>query len=127
MAGKLIVPAQPPLPTARNLPFQFSAGSQISISMCESGVGASTAAMRQWAGSAIGSCPRPAVYGPAATSSAAVMVISGPASDLRPSHGVADARVPANMSAPIIEASWFDPLYTRAGSARNVTDSYRPG
>jgi hypothetical protein len=117
MAGKLMVPAQPPLPTARNFPFQFSAGSQISISMCESGVGARTAAMRQWAGRATGCCPRPAVDGPAATSSAAVMVISGPASDLRLSHGVAAASVPTNMSAPIIEASWFSPLYTH-GAAR---------
>ena len=58
-----MMPAQPPLPTAWNLPFQFSAGSQTSISMCESGDGFSTAATRQCAGSTIagaaGACPRP--------------------------------------------------------------------
>ena len=46
MASNEIVPAHPPLPTARNLPFQFSAGNQISIWMCESGDGVSVAATR---------------------------------------------------------------------------------
>ena len=48
-----MVPAQPPLPTAWNFPFQFSAGSQTSISICESADGVRTAATRQCAGSRI--------------------------------------------------------------------------
>src|SRR2546423_909175 len=43
-------PAQPPFPTAKNLPFQPSDGSQSSISICESLDGVSTAETRQWAG-----------------------------------------------------------------------------
>ena len=45
-----MLPFQPPLPTARNLPFQPDAGSQTSILMSESAVGLSVAATRQNAG-----------------------------------------------------------------------------
>src|SRR5256885_9677149 len=91
-----MTPAQPPPPTIWNLPFQFSAGNHTSISMCESVVGCSTAATRQCAarmmGVGCGAAPRPGVaYGPAGTSSAAVMVVSGSVSDFRLSQGVDDA------------------------------------
>ena len=43
-------PAKPPLPTARNLPFQFSVGSHSSTLMFESGVGFSTSVTRQCCG-----------------------------------------------------------------------------
>src|SRR5262245_58266838 len=45
-----IAPAQPPLPTARNLPFQFFVGSQSSTLMFESGVGLSTIVTLQCSG-----------------------------------------------------------------------------
>ena len=92
MAGVLIVPAQPPLPTAWNFPFQSSAGSQSSISIWESGDGARTAATRQWAGSEAGACPgAPAGGGPAGRSSAAVMVTPGRSMFPRLSHGTGAA------------------------------------
>src|SRR5712691_4899679 len=63
IAAKLMVPAQPPFPTASNFPFQFSDGSQTSISISESEDGFSTAATRHRAGSAsgggAGAGPRP--------------------------------------------------------------------
>src|SRR5205823_4609390 len=46
-----MVPAQPPLPTAWNLPFHAWAGSQTSILMSESDEGVSVAATRQKVGS----------------------------------------------------------------------------
>src|SRR5207253_1075828 len=46
-----MTPAQPPLPTAWNFPFQATAGSQTSILMSESDDGVSVAATRQKAGS----------------------------------------------------------------------------
>ena len=48
-------PAHPPLPTARNLPFQLAAGIHNSISMCESADGVSVAVTRQNAGSCLNS------------------------------------------------------------------------
>src|SRR4026207_1391424 len=45
-----MVPAHPPLPTAWNLPFHATAGSQTSILMSESEEGVSVAATRQKAG-----------------------------------------------------------------------------
>src|SRR5690606_39834867 len=50
MAEKLIDPAQPPLPTTRNLPFHAS-GIQSSMRISESGRGVSVAATRQCEGS----------------------------------------------------------------------------
>src|SRR5688572_10613108 len=87
-----MVPAQPPLPTAWNLPFQFSAGSQTSISMCESDEGLRTTATRQWAGSlgcgAAGAAappppaaprpPRPPAWAPAAGAAGATGPPGGP-------------------------------------------------
>src|SRR5256885_14922143 len=46
-----MVPAQPPLPTAWNFPFQSAAGIQTSILMSESDEGVSVAATRQKVGS----------------------------------------------------------------------------
>src|SRR5215813_5626485 len=51
-----MVPAQPPLPTAWNFPFQSEAGSQTSILMSESGEGVSVAATRQNAGNWLNCC-----------------------------------------------------------------------
>src|SRR5262247_3602310 len=46
-APKEILPAQPPLPTPANLPFQFSRGNQTSKRICDSLVGAITPVIRQ--------------------------------------------------------------------------------
>src|SRR3954465_15956434 len=65
-----MTPAHPPLPTAWNLPFQFSAGSQTSTAMSEYADGFSVAATRQYAPSVVpagacafagtlGGCPPP--------------------------------------------------------------------
>src|SRR5262245_56508657 len=51
-----MVPAQPPLPTAWNLPFHVWAGSQTSILMSESEEGVSVAATRQNAGNCLTCC-----------------------------------------------------------------------
>lgn len=76
-----MLPAQPPLPTASNLPFQLVAGSQTSILMSESGDGVRVAVTRQKAGRVVkGLGPRPGAGGvkaPAATVWAAVMVVVG--------------------------------------------------
>src|ERR1700682_896422 len=99
-----MMPAQPPLPTIWNLPFQFSVGNHASILISESAEGFRVAATRQCAGSISGCAPprpvacagppapRPAPaggrYGPAATDSTAVNVVSGSESDLSWSQGV---------------------------------------
>src|ERR1700742_4981730 len=103
MAANVIDPAQPPLPTAWNLPFQSVAGSQASVSICESGEGVRTMATRQYAGSIrAGAAPRPpgagaalprpggcgGRNGPAGTDSTVVKVTLGSVSDLRFSQGV---------------------------------------
>src|SRR5439155_12870833 len=102
MAGKLMMPAHPPPPTNWNLPFQFS-GSHASISISESGDGRRIALTRQRAGTicaggaagpprplpsaAAGAAPRPGcANGPAATISAATIVVFGSESDLSASH-----------------------------------------
>src|SRR5437867_3023281 len=115
-----MTPAHPPLPTAWNFPFQFSAGSHTSIAISESADGRSTAATRQCAGNMIAGCagaaprPRPApgagtdgagaagagppapgpagVYSPAGTVSAAVIVVPVSAIDFRLSQGADAAR-----------------------------------
>src|SRR5881392_950333 len=82
-----MAPAQPPLPTARNLPFQFSAGIHNSISMYESADGVKVAAMRQCAGNCTPPCAaRPVRCDPAGTYSTAVTVVCGIESDFKPSH-----------------------------------------
>src|SRR5215471_11829909 len=100
-----MLPAQPPLPTAWYLLFQFSAGSHSSISMCESAEGVNVSATRQNAGSTGGTgvAPRPAGagvgagaaagaaaarYGPAAMDSAEVIVASASFRELNFSQGV---------------------------------------
>ena len=45
-----MIPAQPPLPTPANFPFQLASGSQTSKAICDSGVGAMTPATRQKGG-----------------------------------------------------------------------------
>src|SRR5215216_3367706 len=99
-----MTPAQPPPPTASNLPFQVS-GSHTSNSIFESGDGLATAATRQCGGScngAGGGPPAPGaaggVNGPAATGCAAVIVVFGSESDLRFSQaaGLESARTRAN-------------------------------
>src|SRR4051794_25347535 len=51
-----MTPAHPPLPTASNLPFQFSAGIHTSIGMSESGDGLTVAATRQYGPSIVPVC-----------------------------------------------------------------------
>src|SRR5579862_3682570 len=91
-----MTPAQPPLPTAWNLPFHPLAGSQTSILMSESLVGVSVAATRQNSPSALyGFRPRGGPSGgwnvPAATTSTLVMAVSLSASLARLAHGAANA------------------------------------
>src|SRR6185295_19804517 len=108
MAPVSIAPAQPPLPTARNLPFQFSAGIHSSISMCESEEGARTAATRQCAGNAAPAPrPRPAGAAPAGRNSAAVMAVLGRESVLRPSHADCCWAIVANKKkAKLVIMAW---------------------
>src|ERR1019366_2724014 len=95
-----MTPAQPPLPTASYLRFQFVAGSQTSILISESEVGLRVARTRQKAGRSfqgLAAGPRPArplglagrVNSPAATFCALVMVASGKVRVVRESQGVA--------------------------------------
>ena len=102
-----MVPAQPPLPTARNFPFQFSDGSHNSISMRESGEGVRVAATRQKAGSCLKAALCWAEPGaenaPAATSCAVVIFAWGSASAASRSQPAGDGsgpRVPC--AAPIV-------------------------
>src|ERR1700704_818613 len=91
-----MTPAQPPLPTAWNLPFHFSSGSHTSISMCESDEGVSTMATRQRGGTR--DC---APYGPAGTDSAAVIVVFGNDKDFSFSHVVPELVSVANNAAAV--------------------------
>src|SRR5436853_7834165 len=90
-------PFQPPLPTASNFPFQLEAGNHTSILMSESGVGFTVAAIRQKAGRSLNCAPPPrppppaGAKAPAATAWAEVMVVPGSLSDVRLSHGAAEA------------------------------------
>src|SRR5438045_3242972 len=100
-----MLPAHPPFPTARNFPFQFSAGSHNSISMCESDDGASTAATRQYAGSGAPCAPRPprpACGAPAATNSTEVIVVFCNERDFRPSHGACCATAANTTAAKLV-------------------------
>src|SRR6266850_2315479 len=89
-----MTPAQPPLPTAWNFPFQAAAGSHTSIRMSESDDGLSVAATRQKAGSwrnwGTGAVPG-RVNPPAGTIWANVIDVFGSARDDRVSHGAAAA------------------------------------
>src|SRR5262245_31259684 len=92
-----MIPAQPPFPTASNFPFQFSAGSQTSMSICESDDGRKVAATRQNVGTMSGACAGalggPGCTGgrnsPAGTTSAIVIIVLGNESDFSPAQGVA--------------------------------------
>src|ERR1017187_2932979 len=99
-----MVPAQPPLPTAWNFPFQPDSGSQTSIWMSESLVGFSVAATRQKAGSSLYWRAAAAVTpgklnSPAWTDRASVIVESGSASADRLSHEAATATIGARTAA----------------------------
>ena len=89
-----MVPAQPPLPTAWNLPFHAAAGSQTSILMSESEEGVSVAATRQNAGNWLNCCtaagPVPGrLNPPAGTIWAKVIEVFGSARDDKLSHDAA--------------------------------------
>src|SRR6185295_11117129 len=87
-----MMPAAPPLPVPRNLPFHAAVGGiQTSILMCDSGVGVSVAATRQNAGvfmpGAVALAPGVRKV-PASTGTAAVMVTSCSFSAPSASHAV---------------------------------------
>src|SRR5438094_1685024 len=99
-----MVPAQPPLPTAWNFPFQATAGSQTSILMSESDEGVSVAATRQKAGSWLSCGTAGPVAGrvnpPAGTIWANVIDVFESASDDMLSHDAAAVMAcPSIMSA----------------------------
>src|SRR5262245_15288849 len=114
IAGYEMLPAQPPLPTAWNFPFQPAVGIQTSILMSESLVGFTVAALRQneaISANGDGAFPRPprpaaaprprpsprsaagGVNAPAATVCALVMVTFGSARAPRLSQGAEAANV----------------------------------
>src|SRR5881409_926678 len=92
-----MVPAQPPLPTAWNLPFHAWAGSQTSILMSESDEGVSVAATRQKVGSWLNCGTAGPVPGrvnpPAGTVWAKVIEVFGSVRDDRLSHDALASRV----------------------------------
>src|SRR5262249_62006743 len=90
-----MLPANPPLPTPWNLPFQFEAGSQTSTWMLESAEGLMTSATRQKAGTLGIGGPSGGVKDPAGTDCAVVTVAPGSVSSERPAHGVAAAEAEA--------------------------------
>src|SRR5437867_5322337 len=77
-AGYGIVPAHPPLPTAKNLPFHPDAGNQISVLMSESLLGVNVAVTRQKAGRLpngfAAAPPRPAPPPPGGTKAPAATI-----------------------------------------------------
>src|SRR5689334_3206149 len=91
-----MLPAQPPLPTAWNLPFHPAAGSQTSILISESEEGVSVAATRQKAGNWLNCGTAGPVPGrvnpPAGTLWARVIEVFGSARDDKLSH---DAGAPS--------------------------------
>src|SRR2546428_811744 len=98
-----MTPAQPPLPTAWNFPFQATAGSHTSILMSESDDGVSVAATRQNAGNWL-NCGTGAVPGrvnpPAGTIWANVIEVFESVRDDMLSHDAAAVRArPSIISA----------------------------
>src|SRR4029453_7022006 len=99
-----MVPAQPPLPTARNFPFHACAGIQISTLMSESDGGVSVVATRQKAGiwlncGTVGPLPG-RMNPPAGTISANVIEVFGSVSEDKLSHDVVVLRAcPSTFSA----------------------------
>src|SRR5580704_13660102 len=91
-----MVPAQPPLPTAWNFPFQSATGSQTSILMSESHEGVSVASTRQkvgnWLNCGVAGPVPGRVNAPAGTTRARVIEAFGSARDDRLSHDDADLR-----------------------------------
>src|SRR6186997_31830 len=87
-----MTPAQPPLPTAWNLPFQPFTGNQTSTLISESLLGLRVTATRQKSGRSLyGFAPRPVVCPggencPAGTTLDIVTVVSGNLRDARLSH-----------------------------------------
>src|SRR4029077_13357987 len=76
-------PANPPLPTLRNLPFQSEAGNHTSKRISESAVGRITPARRQNAGSLSMGLPDGGVNLPAGTACTVVTVVFGSLAPLR--------------------------------------------
>src|SRR5689334_3468923 len=120
-----MTPPAPPLPVPRNLPFHPAAGgSQTSILMCDSAVGARVAATRRNAGFCIGADVAFAVgvrNDPAATSAALVIVVSAILRPLSASHdvcGCAKMGTAASAKATAAEAIIFMARdYTHAGGS----------
>src|SRR5688500_100090 len=96
MAAVWMLPAHPPLPTAKNLPFQFSVGIHNSISIWESGEGFSVAATLQCAGNGCA----------AGTNSTAVIVVWGNGTDFKLSQGVCWIRAAAARSVSMLVMVW---------------------
>src|SRR5687767_15551143 len=96
-----MVPAQPPLPTAWNLPFHATTGSQTSILISESGEGVSLAATRQKAGNWLNCGTTGPVPGglnpPAGTSWTKVIDVFGSTRDDKLSHDAAALRAWASI------------------------------
>src|SRR5215469_10024592 len=97
-----MVPAQPPLPTASNFPFQFTIGSQTSILMSESDEGVRVAATRQKAGNSVNCWVAELVAGrenvPTGTTWARVIEVFRSAKDDRLSHDEADVGACARVA-----------------------------
>src|ERR1700676_4597753 len=107
MSLMTMFPAHPPLPTARNFPFQFCAGIHNSISMCESDDGVSVAATRQNSGNCLNAGFGRAGPGtenvPAPTVCAVVIFTPGNASDVRLSQLPVEAGAAPGVAAALIE------------------------
>src|SRR3954465_4658296 len=130
-----MTPAHPPLPTAWNLPFQFSAGSQTSTAMSESADGFSVAATRQYGPSVVPACAC-ALAGtlggcPPARAASGCPPRPGPAACVRPPPFAAAPRPgpaggvngPAGTSSAVVivvfgRASVFRPSHVAASVAR---------
>src|SRR5262245_46831777 len=110
-----MVPAQPPLPTAWNLPFHAKAGNQTSILMSESAEGLSVAATRQnagnWLNCGVGAVPVPGrLNPPAGTIWARVIDVFGSARDDKLSHDAAPSARPPIMSISARRAAHDPPV-----------------
>src|SRR5690349_5016790 len=118
-----MTPAQPPFPTAWNLPFQPEAGNQTSILISESLVGFNVASTRQKEGRslypAFGFGPRPpgSVKAPASTACAKVIVVFGRASEVRLSQVAAS---PGAVSSKLSRTSKVDFCTSTAASSRSL-------
>src|ERR1700737_1256381 len=91
-------PANPPLPTPWNFPFQPELGSHTSNAISESLDGLITPAPRQKAGSFSIAPPPGGLKDPPATDSAVVMVVPARPSVARLSHVAAAAGIPIIMT-----------------------------